>query len=212
MVTGLHATAYSPAMDLPGPALDLPWPLPGRLALRDRLHAAYAQPARGYHDVRHLAEVLARIGELGAAEHRELVLAAWFHDAVYDGQAQAEERSAALAEAELADEPGVDVAEVARLVRLTDSHRPHPGDFAGELLSDADLAILAAPPPRYAQYVAGVRREYAAVPDPLFAAGRAAILRDLLDKPTLFHTAHAREHWEAAARANLTRELEALTG
>ncbi len=96
---------------------------------------------------------------------------------------------------------------MARLVRLTATHRPADDDANGCALSDADLAILAAPAERYAAYVADVRREYAAVPDDAFRAGRAAILRDLLAKPHLFHTAHAREHWEAAARANLAREL-----
>ena len=43
-----------------------------------------------------------------------------------------------------------------------------------------------------------------------FAAGRSAILLDLLAKPTLFHTAHARAHWEAPARANVEQELSVL--
>ena len=54
-----------------------------------------------------------------------------------------------------------------------------------------------------------MRREYAHVPDDLFRPGRAAVLRDLLAKPSLFHTAHAREHWEARARANVEAELAA---
>jgi predicted metal-dependent HD superfamily phosphohydrolase len=186
------------------------WPLSHRLELRDRLLAAYA--GRGYHDTRHLAEVLDRLDELtGSAPAVELVLAAWFHDAVYDGSAQDEERSARLAEAELAGEP-VDVAEVARLVRLTATHDPAPGDLAGALLCDADLAILAAPPARYADYVAGVRREYAALPEEAFRAGRAAVLRDLAGRERLFRTDHGRAHWEPAARANLAAELAALTG
>jgi predicted metal-dependent HD superfamily phosphohydrolase len=102
------------------------------------------------------------------------------------------------------------VAEVARLVRLTETHRPADDDANGCALSDADLAILAAPPERYEEYAADVRREYAHVPDDEFRAGRAAILRDLLAKPNLFHTAYAREHWEAPARANVARELAAL--
>ena len=88
-------------------------------------------------------------------------------------------------------------------MRLTETHRPADDDADGCALSDADLAILAAPPERYAEYVAAVRREYAHVPDAAFRAGRAAILRDLLAKPHLFHTAYAREHWEATARANV---------
>jgi predicted metal-dependent HD superfamily phosphohydrolase len=192
------------------------WPLPTGVDVRERLVAAYSDPTRGYHDLRHLAEVCARIDELWAAapvfDRAAVLLAAWFHDAVYDGQPGAEERSAAWAERDLT-RLGLDaglVAEVARLVRLTETHRPADEDVDGCVLSDADLAILAAPSSRYEDYVASVRTEYAHVPAPDFRAGRAAILRDLLTKPHLFHTAYAREHWEAAARANVERELETL--
>ena len=191
----------------------LPWPLPDRLDLRDRLVAAYTT-GRGYHDLTHLAEVLARLDELGEGGNTTLLLAAWFHDAVYDGAPDAEERSARLAEAQLgadaADGPAPDVAEVARLVRLTEHHDPAPDDHHGEALCDADLAILAAPADRYAEYTAGVRRDYAAFSDADFRAGRLAVLEDLAAREALFRTAHAREHWEPRARENLAREIEAL--
>ncbi len=135
-------------------------------------------------------------------------LAAWFHDAVYDGQPGAEERSAVWALRALAGRPEAD--EVARLVRLTEDHRPDEDDANGCVLSDADLAILAATPERYAEYVSDVRHEYAGVPDDLFRQGRAAVLRDLLAKEHLFHTTYARDHWEARARANVEAELVTL--
>lgn len=196
------------------------WPLPGSQegnTLRDTLLAAWSSPARGYHEARHLAEVLDRLDELAAAgttfPRAPVLLAAWFHDAVYDGAHDAEERSAQWAERALPGlVPDEVVAETARLVRLTADHRPAPGDAAGEALTDADLAILASDPDRYADYVAGVRREYAHVPDEAFAAGRAAVLRTLLAKPTLFHTTHARERWEPRARTNVADELIRLTG
>ena len=193
------------------------WPLAAGDEVRDQLLEAYADPARGYHDVRHLEEVCGRVEELlrgGSAGDREVVLlAAWFHDAVYDGRPEPEERSAAWAEDELpALVTGPEaVAEVGRLVRLTETHRPADDDPNGCVLSDADLGILAASRDRYDEYAADVRREYAHVPDADFRAGRAAILRDLLAKPHLFHTAYARERWEAAARANVERELVVLT-
>jgi predicted metal-dependent HD superfamily phosphohydrolase len=102
------------------------------------------------------------------------------------------------------------VAEVARLVRLTETHTPDDDDANGCALSDADLGILAAPRGRYEEYVAAVRREYAFLDDAVFTAGRADVLRGLAAKPQLFHTAYARQHWEAAARANLERELAGL--
>jgi predicted metal-dependent HD superfamily phosphohydrolase len=188
---------------------DLPWPLPDRADLRDRLLAAYSTD-RGYHDTRHLAEVLARLDELGESDNVEVVLAAWFHDAVYDDAGEAEERSARLAEAELPSS-GVDPAEVARLVRLTEHHDPEPGDHNGEALCDADLAILAASPERYHEYTAGVRREYAAFSDAAFRAGRRAVLEELASREALFRTAYAREHWEPQARKNLAREIAELS-
>lgn len=187
------------------------WPVPGLDDLRDTLLHAWDRD--GYHDLRHLAEVLDRVDELDAAGERfdrvPVVLAAWFHDAVYDGAPDAEERSAVWAEEALPDPPA---AEVARLVRMTATHLPFSDDANGCVLSDADLAILAAGPVRYAAYAADVRLEHAHVPEPDFRAGRAAVLRDLLAKPTLFHTAAARERWEAAARGNVERELGVLEG
>lgn len=194
---------------------DLPWPLTGADALRDELLAAYGDASRGHHGTGHLREVLARLDELAAAGTRfdrvPVLLAAWFHDAVYDGERDAEERSATWAEESLA--PHVDdatLAEVARLVRLTENHRPEPDDANGCALTDADLSILAAAQERYDQYVAAVRTEYAHLPDEVFAAGRADVLRTLAAKPRLFHTDHGIAAWEVAARANLSRELETL--
>ena len=104
------------------------------------------------------------------------------------------------------------VAEVVRLVRLTETHTPDDHDTNGCALSDADLGILAAERSRYDEYVAAVRREYAHLEDDVFDAGRADVLRSLAAKPHLFHTPYARERWEAAARANLERELRELDG
>jgi hypothetical protein len=97
------------------------------------------------------------------------------------------------------------VAEVARLVRLTATHDPRPGDDAGALLCDADVAILAADPAGYDAYAAAVRREYAHLPDEVFRAGRAAVLRSLLGRPALYRVVGERADWEPRARATLTR-------
>ncbi|OKK13140.1 hypothetical protein AMK16_31960 [Streptomyces sp. CB00455] len=181
----------------------------------DRLLDAWAQPQRRYHTTAHLADVLARIDVLAAhaADPAAVELAAWFHDAVYrPDRSENEERSAAMAERAL-PELGIDpgrTAEVARLVRLTVTHDPAPGDTNGEVLCDADLAVLAGAPAAYAAYAAAVRAEYGFVPDDAFRAGRAAVLRQLLGLPRLYRTPYGREHWEDPARANLAAELAAL--
>lgn len=185
------------------------WPLPDHLDLRDELLAAWDRP--GYHDRLHLTEVLDRLDQLVDAgaevEATTVALAAWFHDAVYDGGPDDEERSAQWAERAL---PPEYADEVARLVRMTVHHRPAEDDRAGCALSDADLAILAAPRERYDAYVAGVRADFSHVGDDDFRVGRSAVLSDLAAKPHLFHTPQGRELWEASARANLDRELREL--
>ena len=187
------------------------WPLPDATDARDALLAAYAHPARRYHDTRHLTEVLDRLDELPDRFDRLAVtLAAWFHDGVYDGEPGAEERSARWASTVLGDHDPALAAEVARLVRLTETHRPADDDTNGCALSDADLAILAAAPERYAEYVAAVREEYAHVPDDAFRAGRAHILQALLDLPSIYRLPPLRRAWEERARANLATELAGL--
>jgi len=180
-------------------------------ALLDR----YAEPHRHYHDTGHLTSVLQWIDELAGDHDLFLVrLAAWFHDAVYavpPGQLSNEDASARLARRELgrAGLEQEDINEVARLVRLTATHRPGARDPEGELLCDADLAVLAGSPQDYERYVAGVRAEYAHVPEPMFLAGRVQVLTELLEGP-LFRTPKGRA-LEEQARANVEAECADLT-
>nr|WP_095873579.1 hypothetical protein [Streptomyces sp. TLI_235] len=181
---------------------------------RDLL-ARWSEPQRRYHTVAHLTAVLDHVDALaGRAENVDAVrLAAWFHDAVYrPDRSENEERSAQLAvralrEAGLAEQL---VDETARLVRLTAGHGCESGDRNGEVLCDADLAILGTDPDRYAAYTAAVREEYGFVPEEAFRAGRAAILRQLLELPALYRTPEALARFDAAARANLAAELRSL--
>ncbi|MBL1110201.1 hypothetical protein JK361_37570 [Streptomyces sp. 5-8] len=182
----------------------------------DALLTRWQEPQRHYHTVTHLTAVLDHVDvlETYAADPDAVRLAAWFHDAVYlPERSENEERSARLAERALpeAGVPDATTAEVARLVRLTVTHDPADDDRDGQVLCDADLAILAAPPSAYAAYTAAVREEYHFVPNDAFRAGRAAVLRQLLDLPRLFRTPHGERKWEATARYNLTAELEMLS-
>jgi predicted metal-dependent HD superfamily phosphohydrolase len=184
------------------------------LATGAELIARWSEPHRRYHDLAHLAAVLGAVDRLaaGAGDAAAVRLAAWFHDAVYDGRpGWDEERSAQLAQSRLprCGVPATRVAEVARLVRLTAAHDALAGgDANGAVLCDADLAVLGGP--GYDAYAAAIREEYAHVPEELFRKGRAGVLRRLLDTPRLYRTAAARELWEERARANMSAELAAL--
>ena len=175
------------------------------------LERRYAEVHRHYHTAAHVEAVLRDCawlaGELAlpARERAVLALAACAHDVVYSGRAGEDERaSAQWARDALGDTPGGE--RVAQLVLATITHEAGD-DLAAAAFLDADLAILAAPEPAYDAYAAAVRAEYADVTDEGWRAGRGAVLRGLLARDPIYRTPPARERWEVAARANLTREL-----
>ncbi len=190
---------------------------PSPLPYGEDLLTRWAEPQRRYHTTDHLLAVLDRVDELlphvQAPDPAAIRLAAWFHDAVYlPDRSTNEERSARLAERALpeAGVPEPRVAETARLVLVTRDHDPAEGDTNGEVLCDADLAVLAGSPAAYGAYAAAVREEYGFVPDDAFREGRANVLRHLLGLSRLFRTPEAHDRWEAAARRNMATELELL--
>lgn len=188
------------------------WPLPDR-ALAMELLDRWAEPRRRYHDPRHLEHCLDALTELGCADPL-VELAVWFHDAIYEGRPGVdEEASARLAESRLAGRFAAgDVAEVARLVRLTAGHDVESGDQRGAYLCDADLAVLGAFAEGYASYCRDVRVEYAEVPLADFRRGRLRVIERLLALDPLYRTDRARELWAVSAERNLTREADRLRG
>jgi len=189
--------------------------LPQQSELGENLIARYREPHRRYHTTKHLLDVLTMIDQLADDHDLFLVqLAAWYHDAVYAipaGQVSNEEASARLAlrELSLVGLEQEDLNQIARLVRLTETHLPGPRDPEGELLCDADLSILASDPAQYAAYAAAVRAEYAQVPEEQFLAGRLAVLSELVDRE-IFRTSKGRPLSDAA-RANLAAEIDAIS-
>ena len=177
---------------------------------------------RRYHTARHVVELfwaLEDLEEAGVVSARQTALAriaAWFHDAVYDTTSSGGENEIMSADLAVRDLsalgfPGEDVETVRDLVLSTHDHELTGTPLAGAF-HDSDLWILSAPPGRYDEYTAQVREEYAAVPDDVFRAARASILRPFLDRETIYATEFARESWEDAARVNLAAELGLLTG
>lgn len=180
----------------------------------EALLAEYRNPGRHYHSVDHLRDCLDQLdGAPAAGERRDQAEAAlWFHDAIYVPSASDNEsRSADVALSALTNggaSPEV-ATEVARLIRLTD-HAGPATDPTGSLVCDVDLSILGRAEQEFDRYEAGIRAEYAAVPEPVYRTGRARILESLLAREPLYRTEHFRTRFELAARENLKRSLLSL--
>jgi len=184
------------------------------LALRDRLIAAWSEPQRRYHTLRHLGDCLALLEQaLDQAEHpAEVEMALWFHDAIYELKAKDNEaRSAAWAEQALsAAAVASDIrGRVSDLIMAT-CHDVLPVTADAKLLVDIDLSILGADAERFDEYEVQVRQEYAWVPAPLFRRKRREILMEFLARPHIYGTNWFRERFEATARANLQRSVTRL--
>ncbi|GAB3621813.1 hypothetical protein GCM10027417_30750 [Glutamicibacter endophyticus] len=186
------------------------------LALGRALLTRWSEPHRRYHDRVHLLAVLEGLDLLlpegiSHSERRAAYLAAWFHDAVYNGSPSDEQESAELAESLLAGILPVEERQrVSALVLLTATHRARPSDSVAMSLCDADLEVLARPQPAYDRYVTAIAEEYAHVDPVLFAQGRLGILDDFLQRPAIYATPEAQRRWESAARANIEREVRRL--
>jgi len=184
--------------------------------LMNQLVAAYSERHRHYHTLQHLRECLAHFDAAASlARHpAEVELALWFHDAVYDPQADDnEERSAQWArDSVLAAGCGEDVAQrVHGLVMATQRHTADPGDADAALLLDVDLAILGASPARFDEYERQIRAEYAHVQPEAWGPRRARVLGGFLQRPRLYLTEPFHDALETRARANLERSLSALS-
>lgn len=190
-------------------------------ALKNELTALYQAGDRHYHDLAHVEAMLALAEECRRLLHDPdaVEAAIWFHDAVYDSRAKDNEaKSAALAEQKLSGR--ISSERLSRIVSMIDATATHQlpqlddekATSDAALFLDMDLAILGAEPGAFDAYEKAVRREYGWVEEPMWRAGRAAVLKSFLARPHIFHTELFRRRFEAQARKNLARSLQALQG
>lgn len=190
---------------------------PAARAWFDSIVARHCAPGRHYHDLRHVRWVVRHLAELDARGHvrrpDETFAAACFHDAIHDPTAGDDEaasaRLARLALTEIGWSPDR-CDRVAAMIEATAHHDVGIADDDTRALLAADLAVLAAEPTRYGDYVRAVRREYAHLDDDAWRTGRGAVLEGLAAREHLFAPELGLDDWERRARANLAAELATL--
>lgn len=178
-----------------------------------KLVQAYSHPSRHYHTLKHIDCVLNKIQALQdyTQDLTTVELAAWFHDVIYNTQAQDnEERSADYADEILnqLDIPNSCITKVKRLILNTKHHQAD--DIDSQVLLDADLAILAADAVDYQEYADAIRQEYAWVSDDDYIQGRTQVLEKFLQRQRIYLTPLMYEKLEQAARDNIQAEIKQL--
>lgn len=187
------------------------------------LFDAYADAARPYHNLTHLKDVLAKLDWArdacrGEPEMQALLpgqqarmfahieLALFYHDVIYDAKAkdnEAKSRDLFLADAARFGMGEDDKRAIARLIDITAKHTAAES-LDEKIMSDCDLAILGADAETFAAYDRNIRREYAHLPAPAYALGRAQVLARFRDADPLFKTAAFQKQYGVAAKHNLT--------
>lgn len=178
------------------------------------LLAAWSEPQRHYHDLRHLRECLLRWQSWKdqASHPGEVALALWYHDAVYQPQAgDNEQRSAdwaarAMREASL----GTDCIDRVHALIMATRHDAPAETPDAQLLVDIDLAVLGAGPERFGEYDLDVRAEYAWVPEALYRSKRREVLQGFAQRERIYQTRVAFDELEAQARVNLAAAIDRL--
>ena len=186
---------------------------PDIVGIYDDLVIRYGEPRRFYHTLEHVADCLAEFKSVQdlVSHPRDVELALWFHDVVYDPRrGDNVERSAEYAVNALGR--FLDEGSMLRVRELILATR-HDGVVSGldmGLVVDVDLAILGKPPDVFQRYEEAIRKEYSWVPWRDFCAGRASILKGFLGREHIYNTDVFRTRYEKQARRNLNHAIERL--
>lgn len=193
------------AIGLPAPACD---------AIYVCIDALYAHPPRSYHNLNHIAAMLAEFEAVRKSVESAMLVesAIWFHDCVYVPAARDNEaRSADVADLLLRSSLNEAERDVLRSLILASRHDGSASTPDEKLFTDLDLAILGAEAGAYDAYARAIRQEYAEIDAARYAEGRANVIRGFLGRTAIYATPHFVEKLESRARANLRRELARLS-
>jgi len=181
----------------------------------NQLVAVYSTTDRHYHTLKHIHHVLSTIQILqGYTNNLAAVqIAAWFHDVVYDTQAQDNEQKSADYALELLSNLGISestITSVTHLILNTKDHQAVVDDYDSQVLLDADLAIFAANSVEYTEYAYAIRQEYSWVAEAEYITGRRQFLERFLQRSHIYFTPLMSEFAEPCARGNIQGEIQSL--
>lgn len=173
----------------------------------------YSERQRSYHTLRHIHHCLAQLDHARhlAEDPDGIELAIWFHDAVYDTDADDNElRSAQLFDSLLGPHlPRERAAHIHRLIRDTE-HPSEPEDNDARLMVDIDLSSFGLPWEDFMRDTDAICSELSHLPEAQFVAGKCRFLNELLSRSSIYLTPHFRERLEAQARSNIERHMREL--
>ncbi len=176
------------------------------------LQTAYQQPQRKYHTLQHISECLQLFDTHQHLAEQPLAVefAIWFHDAVYQPQRADNEQQSAVWARRILEQEKISpdfIQTIENLIMVT-AHNQPPQTNDEKLLVDIDLAILAAPSARFAEYQHQIRAEYAWVAEDVYQQKRREVLNRLYNNGDIYHHPEIKAALESSAQVNLQQALK----
>ena len=142
---------------------------------------------RSYHNLNHLNDLICQINEnksnFSEKEYEKLMLAAIFHDVVYDPASQTNEEDSAKFLMECAvDKKNADILDVNQMILDTKTHNSTTN--LSESFNKYDMNIVERDFDQLLEWEKGISEEYSVYPKEQYKEGRVKFLESLLDKYT----------------------------
>ncbi len=180
-------------------------------AVFDEVVRLYSDASRHYHTPEHVAHCLRQFD--AASPHMDepdaVELAVWFHDVIYDIDADDNElRSAQLFGRLAGASMSPDLKRLVHELIMVTTHDGLPRTIDERFMVDIDLSSFGLPWDEFLRDSAAVRAEFGHVPDDAFYARQRDFMRRLLSRPSFCFTDFFRARHEDQARENIRRTIE----
>ena len=141
---------------------------------------------RSYHNLNHLNDLISQINEnksnFSEKEYEKLMLAAIFHDVVYDPASQTNEEDSAKFLMECVVDTNKDILDVKQMILDTKTHNSTTN--LSESFNKYDMNIVERDFDQLLEWENGIAEEYSVYPKEQYKEGRVKFLESLLDKYT----------------------------
>lgn len=172
------------------------------------LYTAYVWEGRFYHTMVHIQSMLEFLEKRrwSIQDWKSVVLATFFHDAVYDTLRNDNEDKSV----EFMQQSWIVNTQAEKLILATKKHVLNSEIPDSAIFLDADLSILGAPQSLYIEYSQNIRKEYSHVPLDNYTQGRIQVLSHFLKRDYIYFDSTVRGALENGARENLSNEIKQL--
>jgi len=138
---------------------------------------------RHYHNQTHLVDLIDKINSIkfeSTKDYEKLILAALFHDIIYDPMKNDNEEKSAKFFLDHCVEKNGDILDIEEIILETKTHIP--STKLSRVFSDLDMSIVESDFPKLLEWEEGIWEEYKGVGKEKYKVGRLNFLNSLLDK------------------------------